>query len=169
MTCKICEQIKNKDVLYLNEDFAVIIPDKIYAPGHILVVPTEHHTILEQVSKKQVGVLFNAANKVSSLLFEGLGAHGTNLMIRNGIPAGQEVGHVAIEVVPRWQQDNIALQWQPLQLSDEVFDTAFLKLSNLKETIVEQPEEEQVVEIKETPKEAPKSVDYRIKALRRIP
>jgi histidine triad (HIT) family protein len=143
MTCAICDQMK--DALFLSESFAVLLPKKSYAPGHVLVVPRTHYVILEQIPSEEVGHLFTVANKVSSILFDAMQAHGTNLLVRNGIPAGQDIGHVGIDVVPRWKNDTTQLQWQPQQIPEDVFEKFFGRLSNeLKDSIVGYKKKEEV-------------------------
>jgi histidine triad (HIT) family protein len=122
--------IERKEVLFANGQFAILLPQKSYLPGHVLLVPRQHYVILEQVPHDEFSPLLIHANTVSSLLFEKLNAHGTNILVRNGVPAGQTVSHVAIDIIPRWKDDNIELQWQPKQLSDDIFKKTFEQLKN---------------------------------------
>ncbi len=97
-------------------------------PGHCFVLPKNHYPILEQVPDAEVGKLFQAANKISTAIFESLQVQGTSIFVANGIPAGQTVAHFAINVIPRKENDGINLQWQPRQLSEEEMSTVELKL-----------------------------------------
>ena len=130
MTCQICEQIEKNDVLFANEQFAILLPQKGYLPGHVLLVPRQHYVILEQVPQTDLSSLLIHANTISSLLFEKLNAHGTNIMVRNGVPAGQTLSHIAIDIIPRWKDDGVDLQWQPQQISDDVFKKTFTELKD---------------------------------------
>ncbi|MFH1173926.1 MAG: HIT family protein [archaeon] len=128
MTCELCERMKN-DALFVSDAFAVLLPKKVFLPGHLILAPRKHHVILEELSAEELSVLFGAANKISSLLFDSLQAHGTNLLVRNGIPAGQDVGHIVIDIIPRWKTDNLNLQWPPQQLPADVFEKSFSRLT----------------------------------------
>ena len=97
-------------------------------PGHCFVMPKNHYPIIEQVPDAEISRLFQVSNKISSAVFESLGAQGTNIFVANGVPAGQTVAHVTVNVIPRKENDGINLQWQPRQLSEEEMSTIELKL-----------------------------------------
>lgn len=99
-------------------------------PGHCFVMPKTHYSIFEQVPDFEAGRLFITANKISSSIFQGLGVHGTNVFVANGIPAGQTVAHFTINVIPRKENDGINLQWQPKQLTEEEMSTVELTIRN---------------------------------------
>ena len=92
-------------------------------PGHCFVMPKNHYAILEQVPDNEVAKLFQASNKISRAIFESIGAQGTNIFLANGIPAGQTVAHVTVNVIPRKENDGVNLQWAPKQLSEEEIST----------------------------------------------
>src|SRR3989344_7120887 len=95
--CTFCQLIQKKaNVLYDDEKLVVMLSPEPALPGHLLVVPKVHATILEQVPDFIVGDMFKAANKASSAIFESLGAQGTNVLIQNGPPAGQRHNHVML-------------------------------------------------------------------------
>src|SRR3989338_5851377 len=91
-------------------------------------MPKNHYPIIEQVPDMEIVRLFQASNRISSAIFESLGAQGTNIFVANGIPAGQTVAHFTINVIPRKENDGINLQWQPKQLNEEEISTIELKL-----------------------------------------
>jgi hypothetical protein len=65
--------------------------------------------------------LFNVAKKLSTAVFDAVSAQGTNILQRNGQVAGQEAPHVHVHVIPRFENDNVGLLWQPKKLSEEEF------------------------------------------------
>lgn len=130
-SCIVCQiasgKIPSKKVY--EDDLALAVLDVNGSnPGHCFVLPKNHYPILEQVPDIEIGKLFNIANKVSTAIFESLGAQGTNIFVANGIPAGQTVAHFTINVIPRKENDGINLQWQPRQLSEEEMSTVELKV-----------------------------------------
>ena len=104
-------------------------------PGHCFVMPKNHYPIIEQVPDPEIGKLFQVSNRISTAIFESLGAQGTNIFVANGIPAGQTVAHFTINVIPRKENDGINLQWQPKQLSEEEMSTVELKLKEQSKNI----------------------------------
>ena len=96
---------------------------------------------MEQVPDAELAKLFQVSNKVSSAIFENLGAQGTNIFVSNGIPAGQTVAHFTINVIPRKENDGVNLQWAPKQLTEEEMSTVELKLKDqTKNVAVQKPD-----------------------------
>src|SRR3989338_1833366 len=130
-SCLVCQivgnQIPSKKV-YEDELVMAVLDVNGANPGHCFIMPKKHYPIIEQVPDIEIGRLFQVSNKVSSAIFESLGAQGKNIFVVNGIPAGQTVAHFTINVIPRKDNDGINLQWQPKQLSEEEMSTVELKL-----------------------------------------
>ena len=64
-----------------------------------------------------------AANKVSMVLFEILKVHGTNVIINNGVTAGQKIPHFCIDILPRRTDDNLKLDWTLKQAAPEALES----------------------------------------------
>ena len=130
-SCIICQIVGNKipsKKIYEDELAMAVLDVNGANPGHCFVMPKNHYPIIEQVPDVEIGRLFQVSNKISSAIFESLGAQGTNIFVANGIPAGQTVAHFTINVIPRKENDGINLQWQSKQLSEEEMSTVELKL-----------------------------------------
>lgn len=167
MTCNICNKIKNKEgVVYASDNVAIIIPDEAITQGHLVIVPVNHYPILEAVPNDVLSEMFVVANKTGMAIFESIGAQGTNILIQNGIAAGQESPHVMLHVIPRKENDGLDFQWTPKQMNEEEMSTIELKIKEQIEINKTSEKKEGIVENKkkETIKE-----DYRFKSLIRIP
>jgi len=129
--CLVCQIIDSKipsKKIYEDEFVMAVLDVNGSSPGHCFVMPKNHYPIIEQVPDMEIVRLFQASNRISSAIFESLGAQGTNIFVANGIPAGQTVAHFTINVIPRKENDGINLQWQPKQLNEEEISTIELKL-----------------------------------------
>ncbi len=170
--CPICQQIADKKhLLYENEKVAAFLSTEPATIGHILVAPKQHAPILEQVPDFVVSELFVTANKLSITCFESLGAEGTNIIVQNGMAAGQTSGHTTLNIVPRKEGDNLPLLWKPRPLSEEEMSTIELKVKEETKKIGQfEKEKPKPIEI-EKPKEIKptKEENYLIKQLQRIP
>lgn len=140
-------------------------------PGHCFVMPKNHYPIIEQVPDIEIGRLFQVSNKLSSAIFESLGAQGTNIFVANGIPAGQTVAHFTINVIPRKENDGINLQWLPKQLSEEEMSTVELKLKEQTKNIgnFEKEEKKARVHAPKTKIVSEGEEEYFSKQMRRLP
>ena len=175
--CEYCDLIKQKkNVLFENDNIYIMHSPTPATFGHILVLPKKHYLIIEQVPDYLVGELFKAANKVSTSIFEALKAQGTNIILENGVAAGQKHGHLMIHVIPRFQNDGLNLMWQAKQLGEEEMSTVELQLKESTKNIggFEKEEKKKPIEIKDetetiSEKEGEEGENYMIKQLRRIP
>ncbi len=178
MKCDYCELKERKEaIIYQDDEVVLAVKDTALTPGQITVFPRQHFTIMELVPDEVLAKCAAIANKAGVALFESIGAHGTNVIVQNGIAAGQGVPHFALEIIPRRENDNLPLQWQPQQLSEEEMDTAYLMLKEEGEKIVgigKQAEKRKsisagnsnnkVIIVDEEGKE-----NYMLKSLRRMP
>lgn len=172
--CLVCQIIENKipsKNVYEDELVMAVLDVNGSTPGHCFVIPKNHYPIIEQVPDIEIGRLFQVSNKISSAIFESLGAQGTNIFVANGIPAGQTVAHFMINVIPRKENDGINLQWQPKQLNEEEISTIELKLKEHTKNIGYFEKEEKKPRV-----QAPKPLafseeedEYFVKQMKRLP
>ena len=173
-SCIVCQIIGNRipsKKVYEDELVMAVLDVNGSNPGHCFVMPKNHYPIIEQVPEIEIGKLFQVSNKISTAIFESLGAQGTNIFVANGIPAGQTIAHFTINVIPRRENDGINLQWQPKQLSEEEMSTVELKLKEQTKNIGHFEKEEKKAKV-----QAPKQVflseeeeEYFEKQMRRLP
>jgi len=174
MTCDVCQQIEKKiGLVYEDDDIAALLSPTPASQGHLVIAPKKHQIILEQVPDWIMGKLFTTANKLSIALFEGMGVHGTNLLIPNGEPAGQSTPHVTVNVVPRVENDGLNLLWQPKQIGEEELANVEMKLKEETKSIMtfikEKPDQTAAKTAEKVEYKLSDEENYLIKSLRRIP
>ena len=136
--------------------------------GHVVVLPREHALTNEQVPDAIVGHMFQVVNKVGMAVFEAIGAQGTNVLVQNGVAAGQTQNHSMIHVIPRFENDGAQIGWQPKQGNEEELSTLELQFKEHTKSVgIFKKEKPKPIEF-EAPEEASEE-DYRVKHLRRIP
>jgi diadenosine tetraphosphate (Ap4A) HIT family hydrolase len=123
MECVICDRKFEKNILFENDKIVIMLAVEPAVNGHIKLFSKEHYPILEQTPDEIINALVAAANKISMVLFEVLKVHGTNIIINNGVPAGQKIPHVSVDVLPRRTDDNLKLDWTLKQATPESLDT----------------------------------------------
>ena len=174
MICQYCDFVKSGEGLVYEDGTAAILLHRSPAmPGHLLVLPKEHFTIIEQTPDPVVRKLAALSNKASASLLQVLGAGGTNVVIENGTGAQQQVPHLAINVIPRVDGDGINLQWQPRKLSEEQMSLIELQLKEQTKSLGVEPERKEPIKLDEEREKAKgevvKKSDYLTKQLRRVP
>jgi diadenosine tetraphosphate (Ap4A) HIT family hydrolase len=175
MECVVCDKIKEKKamIVYEDDNLIAILPSKPAVPGHVKVMPKQHVTQIDEMSEESVQDLFFLANFASSAVFDAAKAHGTNIILN------ESEGHLAIDVIPRKENDGINFTWKPKQLSPAEMDEMHNKITD-KAFLVgnkEEPQptipviENQKVEVKqEEAKDGKKGkINYLLKHLIKIP
>lgn len=175
--CQACEWLKSEPKLYEDDKIAAILARNAINPGHIIVLPKAHHTIIEQVPDYELAKLSKIANKLSIALFESMKIQGTNILIQNGLASHQEIPHFMIHIVPRLENDGHNFIWKPRQLSEEEMSTVEMQLKEHTRTIgsFEKEKPKPVVldkkpeEIAQKAAKGSEEINYLIRQLERLP
>ena len=85
--------------------------------GHVLVIPKEHASDLYAVSDEALARTAVTAKKVAGAVARTLDPDGLNLVQCNGPAAAQSVMHFHVHVLPRAEDDRLAMNWG-LKLGD---------------------------------------------------
>lgn len=123
MNCIICDKKFEKNVLFENDNIIIMLAVEPSVNGHIQIFSKEHYTIMEQVPDETLSLITSAANKISMILFEILKVHGTNIIINNGVSAGQKIPHFSVDILPRRTDDNLKLDWTLKQATPEALES----------------------------------------------
>jgi histidine triad (HIT) family protein len=81
--------------------------------GHLLVIPREHSTDLQDVPEEDLEACARMAKKLAARAMERLDADGVNLLNSYGRAAWQTVFHFHVHVIPRYANDPLRLPWVP--------------------------------------------------------
>jgi histidine triad (HIT) family protein len=172
--CEFCAIVRGQfesEELYSDDKVVAVLHLKPAAPGQILLFTREHYSIMEQVPDFVMSHVLNVVNKLSIAMFETINAQGTNIIIENGVAAGQGIPHFAVSIVPRYENDGLRLEWQPKKVSEEEMDVVLAQIKEECESVHPSAFEREKAQVVSAPVED-KTVgesDYRAKQLRRIP
>ena len=168
--CEYC-RIPENERIFEDDKAIVALSPAPCSPGHVLVVPKEHFTILEQVPDFITGHLFSIANRISTAIFERMRVQGTNIIAENGIAAGQKIAHFAISVIPRSDNDGLGFNWEPVQSSEDELSTVELQLKEESKDVGDFEKEKKEPIKADVSKEVIQSSeeDYKLRQLRRMP
>ena len=110
--CIFCRALSDQDnlTLYKGKETMVVMNKYPYINGHLLVAPTRHLSLLEQLSKKEMGDLLETVEKSVGILKNVMNPDGFNVGLNLGKVAGAGVEeHLHFHIVPRWFGDTNAL------------------------------------------------------------
>ena len=80
-------------------------------PGHVLVALKDHADDVFALDDAQAAAVFRAAARVARAVRDAFSPHGLTIYQANGAAGGQTVFHFHLHVLPRWEDDGMALAW----------------------------------------------------------
>ncbi|MDQ2055503.1 HIT family protein [Halobellus sp. H-GB7] len=92
-------------IVYETETVAAFLDANPLAPGHTLVVPKEPYERLDEMPGDVAADLWAAVQELAPRIEAAVDADATTVGVNNGEAAGQEVPHVHVHVVPRFEGD----------------------------------------------------------------
>ncbi len=100
--CKLANGDIPTNMIYQDDDFAVIMDAAPVSKGHALILPREHADNLYELPDETASKLMPLAKKIASRMKERLNCDGLNILQNNGETAGQSVFHFHMHVIPRY-------------------------------------------------------------------
>lgn len=116
--CKIVDKEIPSVAVYEDDDVLVLMDIGPIVKGHALVISKQHHDPVMETPDEMVAKLHLVAKRVAQAQMNGLGADGVNIMQNNGIAAGQEVPHIHVHVIPRFNDDGHHWNWNAKKYDD---------------------------------------------------
>jgi histidine triad (HIT) family protein len=112
--CKIVEGSAPSSKVYEDDLCLAFMDIQPVNPGHVLVIPKAHFTDLSDLPAETGGHLFQVAQRVAlSLPKTNIKHEGVDFFLANGAAAGQEVFHVHLHVIPRYEGDGFGFRFGP--------------------------------------------------------
>jgi histidine triad (HIT) family protein len=108
MRCVFCSIARGEspaEVIAETKETIAFLDVRPLFPGHVLVIPREHHVTLGELPVELIPKLFGVAQKMSLAVERALGAQGTFVAMNNRV--SQSVPHLHVHVVPRTKGDGL--------------------------------------------------------------
>ena len=115
--CVFCEIIAGRQpssAVYRDDVCVAFLDTQPVNPGHTLVVPNVHAAGLADLDENIGAHLFRVAQRLAGALRRsGVHCEGIDLFLADGAAAMQEVFHVHLHVVPRYEHDGFGFRFSP--------------------------------------------------------
>ena len=98
-------------IVYEDDDTLAFMDIGPIIKGHTLVIPKTCYDPITETPDEVVAKLMIIAKRIAAAQMKTLGADGVNIMQNNGKAAGQEVPHIHIHVIPRFDDDGHHWNW----------------------------------------------------------
>ncbi len=132
--CILCLKPSQKDddhlILFRSKLSFVIMNLYPYNNGHLMIVPNNHVSTLNQLSKEELYDLFETVQLCEKVLQRKYNPDGFNIGLNLGKSAGAGIDeHLHVHIVPRWAGDvNFMTSIGGTRVIPENFETAFRQL-----------------------------------------
>lgn len=103
--CKIVKGEIDSEKIHETENVISFLDIKPRAPGHSLVIPKKHVKTLPELENELVSEIFQTTKKVEKLLKASLEPDAFTIGINDGEAAGQEIPHLHVNIMPRFEDD----------------------------------------------------------------
>ena len=80
-------------------------------PGHVLVATKRHAATVLDITPEEAAAVMQTAQRVAHAAQAAFDPAGLTLLQANGREGGQTVAHFHLHVVPRHEDDGVALTW----------------------------------------------------------
>jgi histidine triad (HIT) family protein len=111
--CDIVAGAVDAEIVFSDRHTLAFLDNRPVFPGHVLLVPRDHHETLADLPPGQIGPLFAAAQRLSVAVQAAMDAHGTFVAMNNTV--SQSVPHLHVHVVPRRRKDGLRGFFWPRQ------------------------------------------------------
>lgn len=109
--CRIAAKEIPSSVVYEDEHTLAFMDIGQVNPGHVLVAVKRHAENIFALDETQAGAVFRAAARVARAIRDAFEPQGLSVYQANGKAAGQTVFHLHLHLVPRHDDDGMALTW----------------------------------------------------------
>jgi histidine triad (HIT) family protein len=138
--CKIARKQAPASLVYEDENVLAFLDIRPLSEGHTLVIPREHYVTIFEVPEELVAQLHRIVKRVALAVKEVTKADGISIIQQNGKAAGQEIFHLHVHVIPRFEG-------QKLMRFGEISETDREKLNKHADTIKRHIEAQQAHKI----------------------
>jgi len=112
--CRIIKGIAPASIIYADGKVAAIMDIQPVNPGHVLIIPKAHAAQLSKLDEETGAHMFKIAMRIAKALrHSSIKCEGIDLFLADGEAAFQEVFHVHLHVIPRFNGDGFEIKIGP--------------------------------------------------------
>jgi histidine triad (HIT) family protein len=101
--CKIVKKQAPASIIYEDETVIVFLDKRPLNEGHTLVIPKKHYVDIFDIPENQLSQVHKVAKQVSVAVKKATNADGISIIQQNGKAAAQDIFHLHVHVVPRFE------------------------------------------------------------------
>jgi len=149
--CVFCEIISGKipsTKVYEDADIIVLMEIMPASKGHILILPKHHYQFIQEIPEKLLNKIVYFVKTISPILVKEMDAKSLSIYIPQGQLAGQRIQHFVVNLIPRYEGDNLAFDWEHKKADEKDLEKLSEKIrkTSLSEIIKGIKEEQEKIE-----------------------
>jgi histidine triad (HIT) family protein len=126
--CKIVRKETDASIVYEDAEVMAFMDIRPVGEGHTLIIPKKHCVDIFDTSEELLGAAHKVTKKIAAAVKKATKADGISVVQQNGKAAGQEIFHLHIHVIPRFEGKKMP-RFEELGLADrETLDVAAEKI-----------------------------------------
>lgn len=120
--CVFCKIIKGEipsKKIYEDDDVLAILDISQATLGHTLVLPKKHYENLFSIKNNDYLKVMEKVKMLAKAITSALNASGCNILNNCGELAGQSVMHFHVHIIPRYENDDLKIEFKEHSLNLE--------------------------------------------------
>ena len=101
--CKIVRKQAPASIIYEDETVMAFLDIRPLNIGHTLIIPKKHYVDIFDISENLLSQVHKVAKQASIAVKKAANADGISIIQQNGKAAGQDIFHLHVHVVPRFE------------------------------------------------------------------
>ncbi len=130
--CQIIKKEKSAYIVYEDEQCLAFLDAFPVTEGHTLVVPKRHYENIYDIPEEILTYIMKAGKKLALNYQDIFGSVGLNIIQSNGVVAKQTVFHFHLHLIPRYQDDGLALFRHHFTRTDYDLQSTYQKIVSFK-------------------------------------
>jgi histidine triad (HIT) family protein len=120
--CKIVRRQATSSIVYEDEKILAFVDIRPVSEGHTLIIPKRHYVDVFDTPNELLANMYIVTKKVAVAVKKATGADGISVVQQNGKAAGQDIFHMHVHVIPRFEGKKMLHFNELAMVSREVLD-----------------------------------------------
>lgn len=108
--CKIAKKQIPANIVYENGKILAFLDIRPLNEGHTLVIPKEHYENIFDIPQELISYIHGVTKQVTLSVKKVTQAEGISIIQQSGRAAGQEIFHLHVHIIPRYEGQKLPLQ-----------------------------------------------------------
>ena len=120
--CRIAQKRIPANLVYEDEKAMAFLDIRPLSEGHTLIIPKSHYENVVDISQELIMHIHGVTKRVALAVKKATQADGISIMQQNGKAAGQEIFHLHVHVIPRFEGRELPKFSETSEMSKEILN-----------------------------------------------